>query len=385
MRKAFDKFGWDVPEPLLLHTDAFFGPNDAPSPAIDPAESVEPIAPTTPPLANKAVAKVVNVKQTSSDASRAATQFLIPATIGGQALALNVDTGSSDLWVFSSKLPGSESKGHAVFDPAKSATFQPVPGASFAIKYGDQSHAEGVVGKDSVNIGGAVVVNHPIELASSVSGSFAFDTNADGIIGLGFGVSNQVKPNRQPTFFENVMSSLDQPVFTASLKRGAPGSYGFGTINPSLFQGSLNYAPVDPSQGWWMFNSSGAVIGDQKISTTGTPSIADTGTSILLMVDAVVDAYYAQVPGAVRDPLHNGFVYPCDAALPDLGIAITDAYTAIIPGRLMTFSQTDLNTCFGALQSNRGQSVQILGDTLFNTQFVVFDGGKTRVGFAPHA
>ncbi len=41
--------------------------------------------------------------------------------------------------------------------------------------------------------------------------------------------------------------------------------------------------------------------------------------------------------------------------------------------------------CFGALQSNEGQPVQILGDTLFNSQFVVFDGGEKRLSFAPHS
>ena len=64
------------------------------------------------------------------------------------------------------------------------------------------------------------------------------------------------------------------------------------------------------------------------------------------MQDEVVKAYYAQVPGAQSDKTHGGFVYPCDAPLPDLGIAITDSYTATVPGSLLTFSQADQSSKF---------------------------------------
>lgn len=171
-----------------------------------------------------------------------------------------------------------------------------------------------------------------------------------------------MKPKRQKTFFENAIPSLEQPVFTAVLKRGVAGSYEFGIIDKAKFRGELNYVPVDNSQGWWQFNSPGVIIGGQTVKTGTTPSIAgtykswsplrhllggrlnsslDTGTSILLMQDDVVQAYYAQVQGAQLDPNLGGFVYPCDANLPDLGIMVTDSYTATIPGKLLTFSQAD--------------------------------------------
>ena len=140
------------------------------------------------------------------------------------------------------------------------------------------------------------------------------------------------------------------------------------------------------------------------------------------MDDEVVEGYYAQVEGARFDPTQGGFVYPCDSEMPDFGIVISESYTANIPGSLMTFNRlgrgsdreffsppdpplapapltrsatfkphADLSSplrpagCFGSLQSNAGHPVQILGDTLFNAQFVVFDGGNKQLGFAPHA
>ncbi|KAI9799720.1 MAG: hypothetical protein M1826_005436 [Phylliscum demangeonii] len=122
-------------------------------------------------------------------------------------------------------------RGHAVFDPARSFTFERDQGASFNITYGDDSHAEGVVAHGTVNIGGAIAHLHPIGLATSSSGSFTHDIDFEGIIGLASGV---VKAKRQPAFFENVMSSLEPAVFTASLSIQAP----------------LNDVPVNASQGW---------------------------------------------------------------------------------------------------------------------------------------
>lgn len=83
-----------------------------------------------------------------------------------------------------------------------------------------------------------------------------------------------MEPQKQKSFFDNVMPTLEQPVFTATLKRGNDSSYEFGTINEEKFVGPLNFVTIDPSQGWWQFDSPGVQIGDQFISTTEAPSIA---------------------------------------------------------------------------------------------------------------
>lgn len=57
------------------------------------------------------------------------------------------------------------------------------------------------------------------------------------------------------------------------------------------------------------------------------------------MDNKVVEAYYAQVQGARLDSTQGGFVYPCDSEMPDLGIIVSESYTANIPGSLMTFNK----------------------------------------------
>lgn len=62
------------------------------------------------------------------------SEYLACVDIGtpAQTMNLNFDTGSSDLWVYSTKLPKdtlkkSTESGHAIFDPAKSSTWQSHP------------------------------------------------------------------------------------------------------------------------------------------------------------------------------------------------------------------------------------------------------------------
>ncbi|KAK0311036.1 hypothetical protein LTR82_014486 [Friedmanniomyces endolithicus] len=100
------------------------------------------------------------------------SEYLSPVTIGGQALTLDFDTGSADLWVFSNSLPSSDSAGHVTFDPSKSPTFTPYSGATWQIAYGDGSSATGSVGFDSVTIGGVTVAHQAVELADNLSGAF---------------------------------------------------------------------------------------------------------------------------------------------------------------------------------------------------------------------
>ncbi|EAW14454.1 pepsin-like aspartic protease [Aspergillus clavatus NRRL 1] len=316
--------------------------------------------------------------------------FVSPVTVGGQKLVLNFDTGSADFWVMNSELPMNAQSGHTIFNPANSTTFKKMEGATFEITYGDQSFATGGVGTDTVDIGGAVVKNQAIGLPNSVSKSFIEDTYSNGLVGLGFSSLNTVQPRKQKTFLDNIAGSLDEPVLTAQLKSDGVGEYEFGVIDHAKYQGDMINVTVNPSNGFWQFESAYFKVGKGSLQTLkGTPTaIADTGTSLMLLSDVVVDSFYAQVPGAQFNSGAGGYIYPCGTELPSLAVAVGAKHLATVPGTYLNFAQVGTNTttgkavCYGGVQSNQGSSLQILGDSFLKAFFVVFDMRGPSIGLA---
>ncbi|KAK4447015.1 aspartic peptidase domain-containing protein [Podospora aff. communis PSN243] len=314
-------------------------------------------------------------------------EYLSPVTIGGQTLNLDFDTGSADLWVFNTQLPDNLTRGHQLFDPSQSRTFKMLDGASFSITYGDESGAAGNVGIDVVDIGGVVVENQAVELATDVSSSFVEDVGSHGLLGLAYSKLNTVQPQQQKTFFDNVLPTLAEPLFTADLRRGEVGAYEFGRIDTSKFVGEMAWIPVNTTNGFWQFATSGFAVGNEE-AMTGLPTsqaIADTGTTLMIVSKEVSDGYYSQVSGARNDEHIGGMAFPCDAQLPDLFVDVGGLYVARVKGQDINFAQVSEDTCFGGIQpSTSPGDLQIWGDVFFKSQFVAFNGGDHTLGMAQH-
>ena len=311
------------------------------------------------------------------------SEYLTPVSVGGQTLNLDFDTGSSDLWVFSSELPASERNGHAYYTPSSTARL--LSGYTWSISYGDGSGASGNVYTDTVKVGATTASSQAVELAETVSAQFQQDTANDGLLGLAFDSINTVSPTKQKTFFSNVKASLSAPLFTANLKKGAPGSYDFGYIDATKYTGSITYVNVNTANGFWEFTSNGYAVGSGAFTSTSIDAIADTGTTLLYLPTTVVSAYYARVSGASYDSTQGGYTFPCSATLPSITLGI-GSYRAVVPGSYIVYAPTSGTTCFGGIQRNTGIGFSIYGDIFLKSQFVVFSGASTpQLGFAPKA
>nr|POE85174.1 aspartic protease snp2 [Quercus suber] len=306
--------------------------------------------------------------------------YLCPVKVGSNTLNLDFDTGSSDLWVFSTKTPASERGSHSLYNPSTGTLKS---GYTWSISYGDGSGAKGTVYGDKVAVGPVTATSQAVEVATSVSAQFVQDSDNDGLLGLAFSSINTVRPRQQTTFFDTVASTLAKKLFTADLKAGRAGTYGFGYIDSSKYTGSITYTAVDSSQGFWGFTAGAAGPGGASGSSIGS-SIADTGTTLMYLPDSNVDAYYEQVSSAYYDNNQGGYVFDCSDDLPNYVVKIGGAsYT--VPGSYINFAPTgDSNTCFGGIQSNSGIGLTIFGDVFLKAVYAVFDEstGSPRLGFA---
>ncbi|RDL41713.1 uncharacterized protein BP5553_01692 [Venustampulla echinocandica] len=327
--------------------------------------------------------------------------WVSPVDIDGQIVNLIFDTGSSDLWVFSTELSTNSSSGHNVFSPLKSPSWKLLPNETWDTEYGDGSYASGLVGLNKVSIGGAVVESQAVEIATNVSASFS-NLESDGIVGLGFTNGNTVVPNQQKTFFDNIAGDLENPVLGVSLRHDGPGHFNFGFLDKRWYTGKIWYADIDTIDGWWAFNATGYGIG-RHFNSTVTPAIMDTGTSLMVMSDDIVVPYYSQVAGATNGT--SGYVFPCESKLPSFTLRIGSGGIFTVPAEYMNFglasavnttvlasrgdgtppSNSTDNSCYGSLQSSQTSgedSLNILGDVFLKSTFVVFDMRGPKVGIA---
>lgn len=215
---------------------------------------------------------------------------------------------------------------------------------SFTLSYGDNTSLSGGVAKEQIKVGGLIVDGQAIELPNTVSSGITAD-NSDGIIGLGFRSLNSISQNGklspQPTWFENVMWQLVNPLFTANLKVGKSGYFKFGQIDTTAYKdGTLWYTKVDNSTGLWGFESSQYAVGDgstQTNSNSDSMAVADTGSSLLFVNPAPFNAFYANVNGKNVDQSTGQTIYPCSETLPDFHVSI-GAQMATIPGFMLNYS-----------------------------------------------
>lgn len=211
-------------------------------------------------------------------------QYYGPVQIGtpSQDFLAVYDTGSSNLWVPSSKCPFTQipCDVHKTFKSKDSSTYI-ADGAPFEIKYGSGS-MKGFQSIDTVTVGGIKVTNQTFAEATALPGIAFIASKFDGILGLGY---DTIAVNKIPPVFNNMIKQ--NPTMDHTFSFYLPGDAGktagelhFGGVDPSKYTGNFTVLPVT-RKGYWQFALDSAKLGDTEFFPSGGQAIADSGTSLL--------------------------------------------------------------------------------------------------------
>lgn len=315
--------------------------------------------------------------------------YLANITVGSSSYDVQLDTGSSDLWI---KGPSSPLPGANVTDTTYNLTY----GIGWA--YGNVAYAPVVFAGIKITSQGY------IDVTSAQNPALGY--GAAGIAGLGFTslstvdalVNHTGADTGRSLLFNAFDDNPSEPNYIAfSLQRDADpdhdvqGTFSIGEVEPQ-------YADVlksDPVPTWppsspsrWNILLDAVLVGSKTIpvssTVAGAPSgkavvLLDTGTSYVYAPEDVCTAIYSGVPGAKFDSGLGQWVVPCDQEL-DVALQIGGKVYPLHPLDVTPPSLTDPTTCVGSfvpqsVSVGAGQFDWLIGDAVLRSVYAIYDFG----------
>ncbi|KAI9346525.1 aspartic peptidase domain-containing protein [Obelidium mucronatum] len=316
-------------------------------------------------------------------------QYFGEITIGTppQLFTVVFDTGSSNLWVPSTKCSSIACWLHRRYDASKSSTHKK-NGTEFAIQYGTGA-LEGIISNENINIGGADILG--LDFGESVKEpGFTFAVGRfDGILGLAY---DTIAVQRVvPPFYAMVQQKLvDAPIFSAWLGNNANGGEGgeivFGGVNKDRFTGPIVWAPV-VRKAYWEVAFSDFTVGQTKLEIAAKSAAIDTGSSLIVV--PTKDAEVINTKLGAKKNAQGQWTVDCAEIpnMPDISLTIGGVphalsakdYVLNVGGGSLTAG----NCVSGFMGMDLGSlNIWIVGDVFLRKYLTIYDLGNHRVGFA---
>jgi len=313
-------------------------------------------------------------------------QYFATITLGTppQEFKVVLDTGSSNIWVPSTKCTSIACFLHQKYDSSASSTYK-ANGTKFEIRYGSGS-MEGFVSNDDMSIGDLTVKSMDFAEATKEPGlAFAFG-KFDGILGLAYDTIS-VNHMTPPFYYMINQGLLDAPVFSFRIGDSEEdgGEAVFGGVDDSAYTGDIHYVPVR-RKAYWEVELEKVSFGDDELELENTGAAIDTGTSLIALPVDVAEMLNAQI-GAKKS--WNG-QYTVDCAkvpdLPELSFFFDGKAYPLKGSDYVLEVQGTCISAFTGLDINLpGGALWIIGDVFLRRYFTVYDLGKNAVGFAKSA
>lgn len=337
------------------------------------------------------------------------------ATIGtpGQFFSLQVDTGSSDVWVPSVTAPICQSTKNdgcfvGSFDATKSSTFTEVGPGEFNISYVDGSGSTGDYIQDTFSMSGATLKSFQMGLASNTDIPY-------GLIGIAYSnsVANVFTGNGSayPNLVDELVIQGIIPTQAYSLWlddiNATTGEILFGGIDTDKYEGDLTSLKIYPDSRSSDGEITSFIVAFTSLSATSrtgtdsfTPSgyaeaaILDSGTTLTLLPDDLAEIVFEELGASIDRTL--GVVVPCALANvqgtlnfgfggdggPVIKVPIAEMVLPLVDSRGNTPKYTNgQSACSLGIEPANGRPV-LFGDTFLRSAYVVYDLNNNRIGIA---
>lgn len=295
-----------------------------------------------------------------------------------QEFKVILDTGSSNLWVPSSKCTSIACYLHNKYESSSSSTYKK-NGSSFEIQYGSGS-MKGFVSQDTLQIGDLTIKNQDFAEATEEPGlAFAFG-KFDGILGMGY---DTISVNKiVPPFYQMIDQKLiDDAVFAFYLSKDGEGSeVVFGGSDKDHYTGKITNIPIR-RKAYWEVDLDAITVDGESALYDDAGIILDTGTSLIALETDLAEMLNKQIGG--KKGYSGTYTIECNTrdSLPDI--------TFTLAGHNFTIDAYDYTiesggSCISAFMGMNlpANLAGILGDAFLRPWYSIYDLGKNQVGIA---
>lgn len=199
------------------------------------------------------------------------------------------DTGSSNLWLYSSKCTAIPCLYHKTYDQSKSSTYV-ANGEAFDITYGSGS-IKGSVSEDNVSFGEAQSSKFGFGEVTEVSGAAFYASDMEGILGLAYGT---ISVDKLATFVDS--DNETDKSFAFYLHANPTESHitmpGHDEVSNDAFQ----FHDVIEER-YWSLKMTGITVNSEAITGADKyKAVIDTGTSVLVGPNTLVQPIIKDIP-----------------------------------------------------------------------------------------